>query len=138
MKKKFRAFYKPDFDTKDGALLFSQKEVNYELKFYHEDDEGGIAYDFFVPFMDDDWIVQQFTGEKDVDGKEIYEGDIVELRSAHAELAQKGLGEYEIYYDRGSFRLKELEANWFVYCKNKEPIESIKIMKVIKNIYQND
>lgn len=77
MSKKFRAYYKPDLLTKDGALRFDQVNINDELYFMHNKD---IWYQFQMAFLDDEWLVQQFTGRLDINGVEVFEGDIIEFR----------------------------------------------------------
>lgn len=77
MIKKFRAFYKPDFDTSDGPIKFNMKIIDHELFFVAECDEE-IRYSFEIPFVDDDWVIQQYIGMNDMDGVEVYEGDLVD------------------------------------------------------------
>lgn len=68
---KFRAYYKGDLDL-GTPLKFEQMEVDDELYFVHDH----IRYPFAIPFQDDDWIVNMYTGINDSDGVEIYEGDL--------------------------------------------------------------
>ena len=75
MNKKFRAYYKPDLDTSDGALKFEQKEINGEIYFIYDED---IWYPFQIPFLDADWVVQQYLGFQDDVGVDVYEGDIIQ------------------------------------------------------------
>ena len=75
---KFRAVYEPDKETPSGALMFYQRMVGYVLCFCHDiDNDTPIQYEFNVPFINDDWTLMQYTGIKDKNGTEIYEGDIV-------------------------------------------------------------
>ena len=40
-----------------------------------------VQYNFGVPFIDDDWVVEWFIGASDKSGEELYVGDIVEDNS---------------------------------------------------------
>ncbi len=121
---KFRAWYKPDFQTKSGPLKFIQVREGDSLWFVCEKDEG-ICYPFNIPFEDEDWIVQQFVGLLDSEGKEIYEGDIIQELIANASLKAVGI-------------CQEVLGGWKIFS---HPNSSICWHgwgeKVIGNIFQN-
>lgn len=72
---KFRAWYKPHLEQ--GIVeMFEQVEIDHELFFVSSKDKD-VKYKFYIPFIDDDWIVEQWTGLYEKDVVEIYGGDIV-------------------------------------------------------------
>ena len=82
---------------------------------------------------------QQYLGRKDVDGKDIYDGDLVELHTAVNDhvVAVKGYhcGLYEIYWDR-KYKLKEIKPNWFLKVIDND-CANFNIMKVVGNVFEH-
>lgn len=124
-KVKFRAWYKPHLD-KGIVEMFEQVEIDCELFFVSNKDKE-VKYKFDLPFIDDDWIVEQWTGLKDTKSQDIYEGDVLE--------DEEQTVKFEI-------RFNKKEAWFCLYSKRSKIFyefdKSIKSLKVVGNIHEGE
>ena len=114
------------WDTENKEMLRVQ-ELDFEDTFY-----GGrlsIRTEQYNDYFDiEDMILMQYTGLHDKNGKEIYEGDIIQYGDIH-----KGIVEYSEKY--AQFILKETDNISDEYEALGE--FNIIVFEVIGNIYDN-
>ena len=120
---KFRAWCKNEYDKKGNIETFRMIEWNQEF-FY---DTSPVTYytgEFPAP-DDPDIILMQYTGLHDKNGKEIYEGDIIQMGEAVPHIG-------EVVFHHGGFKMRgETAFISFIQTANMET------SKIIGNIYEN-
>lgn len=79
--------------------------------------------------------LMQFTGLKDKNGKEIYEGDIVRVPDDYEEYGFMAGEQREIYYLDGCFRLKPKKEN--TRDRGNTIMDDMDKCEIIGNIYEN-
>jgi uncharacterized phage protein (TIGR01671 family) len=114
---KFRAW-----DKSDNNMYYN---IQTGIRF----DDGSIyTFEKFLGYQDchdyHKWIVMQYTGLKDANGKEIYEGDIVEFFNGNT---------YKVAFEDGCF---VLDGKRF-WHGNNELYSYYNTIKIIGNIYEN-
>jgi uncharacterized phage protein (TIGR01671 family) len=149
---KFRAWVKM-YDDSDGVML------NMPMNIHHFDFEDGIVisftdypefyghenYDHRNPKLPHEINIMQYTGLKDKNGKEIYEGDI--LRINHGD----NIDELEYYSDGDTYQVIFKDCCYWGKCiytlrPSTTPLETLlsdldywepQSKEIIGNIYKN-
>ena len=119
--------------------------MSRELKFrawdekYHCWDKSPITCYPYEDFKKQGRTIQWSTGLKDIDNKDIYDGDLVELHTAANDHAvgvkENHYGLYQIYWDQ-KYKLKEIKPNWFLKVIDND-CANFNIMKVVGNIFEH-
>jgi uncharacterized phage protein (TIGR01671 family) len=131
---KFRAFDKSDGDEESVSRMIYSNDLPYDLSLDF-DNNGNIRFSVNYEYCDsfgddhDNWEeidnIMQYSGIKDKNGKDIYEGDIVEYESILTSRKQRRLVEYTGKY---GFNLKGAYYT---------PDDKFSCFEVIGNIYEN-
>lgn len=104
-----------------GSLILSRNKYTNE-----------ICIDGYGLIEVDPETVCQYTGLKDMNGKKIFEGDIIKIPDDYNEFGHNAGEIYEIYFCYGGFRLKPKYSKARGYW-----LEDDRTVEVIGNIFDN-
>ena len=132
---KFRIWFKPTYEHKCEFMdRYGKKLPDLECRLYTQD-----------VFFDDTWldtddyediIVEQYTGLKDKNGKEIYEGDIIQ-ETIITDDTTDGTYRYEVYWDEDTLCWSIKGISDIDYHLRDDLWETNASREVIGNIHEN-
>lgn len=123
------------WDNKLKRYWFKSDDyTNVDKIGYYGDYYRSLVEDFFNSFFDvqefDRFVLEQYTGLKDKDGKEIYEGDIIQLKGSPYVYCIEWFDYYWSINDYGKLGYQDYEPQPLNHCVYESS-------KVIGNINEN-
>jgi len=128
---KFRAWHNGQmYDV--NTLGLNLKGINPGMSFAHKEHQSSLKMRQDCILFDEETIFMQFTGLKDKNDKEIYEGDIIRIKHPHKDRTFIGVVEYIDYiFGCKDFYFPHFDIPWHIFSEGTECIE------IIGNIYEN-
>jgi hypothetical protein len=102
----------------NGEVIKYERERTRGATFF----DAGVQGQHEIDGTGERFVLMQYTGLKDKNGKEVYEGDIVMILDKKA----------SVYYENGGFRTDALFKSSFIYLSEN----NVKI-EIIGNMYEN-
>ncbi|BCC08476.1 hypothetical protein BCM0060_4739 [Bacillus cereus] len=131
---KFRAWVLKD-EALDGLM---EKTMEYDVESFH---------DPLYEYKRGNITLMQYTGLKDKDSKEIYEGDIIYFIMPNQNYVEKGNGWEDINTHKGfevTGEVKFIDGGWFIDKGDESGVSGVplyfdgeQIVEVKGNIYEN-
>ncbi|GAA0102467.1 YopX family protein [Paraclostridium bifermentans] len=114
------------FNKETGNMIYEEELINISKNYLNND----IDFKCFIfpKDNDEDLVVMQYTGLKDKNGKEIYEGDIVKIIPMNLFDDNRFVGRV-MFYD-GSFVVDNGKESKYLFREMDE-------IKIIGNVYEN-
>lgn len=117
----------------------AERKMYYRLLF-----EGDTALDVCNPFHRERWnldrmVLMQYTGQDDIEGNKIYEGDVLETnRGIECEVFWNNeKGQYDVRYVNVWDLRKSPKQKTFPYFYYKKLFWAAKRSKIVGNVYEN-